>query len=145
MDFSISILEDQLKIEQDALAAAQNASIDNSGLNSATIEAFNESRSIAEKRIPELTEAIAALKKHQQISKMMNIQQEIAPHWDDIVKVDEEWGGGIASKELQYNLERAMINVIPQTVGYNFEWNYDGVARHVFFEKANPENKYIIE
>ena len=73
----------------------------------------------------------------------MDIKEKLQPVWEQIVKAENAYGNGNIGTGLQDDLEKAIRPILPQGMGYIFDWDMSGHAAHVFYEIENPNNKLV--
>lgn len=73
----------------------------------------------------------------------MNIKEKLQPVWEQIVKAENTYGSGNIGTEIQDDLENAIRPLLPQGIGYMFDWDMSGRADHIFYEIENRNNKLV--
>lgn len=74
----------------------------------------------------------------------MNIKQELEPRWVEIVKAEKSCGQRNIGTGLQDDLHYAIRPLLPNGIGYLFDFNMSGQTQHIFYEIENPDNQLIM-
>ena len=73
----------------------------------------------------------------------MSIKEQLQPVWEQVVKVENRYANGYIGTDIQNDLEDNIRPLLPQGIGYIFDWNMSGDAKHIFYEIGNENNKLV--
>lgn len=74
---------------------------------------------------------------------MINIKEKLQPIWEQIVKIENRSGMDNIGTGLQDSFQESIRPLLPQGIGYVFEWNMSGQTKHIFYEIENTNNKLV--
>ena len=75
---------------------------------------------------------------------MIDIRKKLTPVWEQIVKAENRNAVGNVGTGVQEDLENAIRPLCPPEIDYYFHWDMSGFTQHIFYEKQNPINKFVI-
>ena len=73
---------------------------------------------------------------------MIDIKKELEPKWAEIVRAENRCSQQNIGTTLQDDLHETIRPLLPNGIGYFFDFNMSGQTQHIFYEIANPNNKY---
>lgn len=76
--------------------------------------------------------------------QLIRIHVHLQPIATQLEEISDKAQGMNIGTGLKEYFEREIVKILPESIGYQFTFNMSGHTEHMFYEKENPKNVWVI-